>query len=255
MALDDKQQYETRQFKVVGTRVKRPDGDRQGDRQGAVRRGYHRPRHADRPGSALPARPCTDQIHRHVCGRGASRRAWRSLTRADFQRDHSIWMISPPISLITAWPVKRRFTTVTRWPLSPPIRLRLPRAALKLIKVDYDLLPHVTDVDAAMEDQTRRCCTRAAPTRPCPRGMSPNVLARYEFGHGDIDAGLAKADRVIERTYKHRGDPSGLYRTACLSGLRWVRTVRPICGVAPRAITWCATPVPRSWGCNKGSCG
>jgi len=35
-----------------------------------------------------------------------------------------------------------------------------------------------------------------------PKGMSPNVIARSEFGHGDIEAGLAKADRVVERTFR-----------------------------------------------------
>ena len=32
--------------------------------------------------------------------------------------------------------------------------------------------------------------------------MSPNVIARSEFGHGDIEAGLAQADRVVERTFR-----------------------------------------------------
>ncbi|MGI3209736.1 xanthine dehydrogenase family protein molybdopterin-binding subunit [Roseovarius tibetensis] len=75
------------------------------------------------------------------------------------------------------------------------------RRALRLIEVDYEVLPHVTDVDAAM--------TADAPVlhegrqqETVPEGMSPNVIARSEFGHGDIEAGLAQADRVVTRTFR-----------------------------------------------------
>ncbi len=74
------------------------------------------------------------------------------------------------------------------------------RRALELIEVDYEPLPHVTDVLAA-----------AAPDAPVlhegrqeesvPEGMSANVISRYEFGHGDVEAGLAEADHVVERRY------------------------------------------------------
>ena len=36
---------------------------------------------------------------------------------------------------------------------------RSPRRPLALIKVDYEVLPHVIDVDEAMA-RTRRCCSR-----------------------------------------------------------------------------------------------
>ena len=77
------------------------------------------------------------------------------------------------------------------------------KAALKLIDVDYEVLPHVVDVDAAM-----------APGAPVlndalfTRGVEPtpttasNVANRAEFGHGDVEAGFEQADVIVERRYK-----------------------------------------------------
>src|SRR6056297_972592 len=71
------------------------------------------------------------------------------------------------------------------------------RKALKLIKVEYEKLPHVIDVDDAMKpDAPALHDGRAAEN--VPAGMGPNVMARYQFGHGDIEAGLKQADRVLE---------------------------------------------------------
>ena len=65
-----------------------------------------------------------------------------------------------------------------------------------------------------------------------PDGMSPNVLSRYEFGHGDIEAGLAKADRVIERTYKTEATHQGYIEPhACLAQM----------GPDGQADLWCCT--------------
>jgi len=77
------------------------------------------------------------------------------------------------------------------------------KAALKLIEVEYEILPHVVDVDAA--------CAEDAPVLndaiftqgvdPAPSKPS-NVANRSEFGHGDVAAGFAKADVIVERSYK-----------------------------------------------------
>src|SRR4029077_13901712 len=75
--------------------------------------------------------------------------------------------------------------------------------AAALIKVDYEVLPHVIDVDAAMADGAPLLfddmITRGvepAPTKPS------NVSKRLEFQTGDIDAGFAQADVVIEKEFK-----------------------------------------------------
>ena len=77
------------------------------------------------------------------------------------------------------------------------------RAALKLIKVDYKILPHVTDVDEAAKPKApllhRNCFTDGV--EPKPKKAS-NIAARSEFGHGDVEEGFDQADVVIERNYK-----------------------------------------------------
>jgi CO/xanthine dehydrogenase Mo-binding subunit len=76
-------------------------------------------------------------------------------------------------------------------------------AALKLIQVDYEVLPHVIDVDDAMkpdapllfEDMKTRGVT------PEPAGAS-NISKKVEFKQGDIDAGFEAADEIVEMSFK-----------------------------------------------------
>ncbi len=75
--------------------------------------------------------------------------------------------------------------------------------AAALIKVDYEVLPHVIDVDEAM-----------SPDAPLlfedmiPRGIEPtptkasNISKRLEFAVGDVEAGFKEADVVIEKEFK-----------------------------------------------------
>ena len=77
------------------------------------------------------------------------------------------------------------------------------RAALKLIEVEYSVHKHVTDVDAAVHPKApllrRDCFTKGV--EPTPDKPS-NIASRSEFGHGDVNAGFAKADVVIERNFR-----------------------------------------------------
>ena len=96
------------------------------------------------------------------------------------------------------------------------------KKALKLIKVTYEKLPHVTDVDEALK--------KGAPQiQPACDG---NLGGRYEFGHGDVEAGLKEADVVIEKSFKTGQTHQGYIEPhACLatvgpdgSGELWVTT-------------------------------
>ncbi|HVC61716.1 MAG TPA: xanthine dehydrogenase family protein molybdopterin-binding subunit [Acetobacteraceae bacterium] len=83
------------------------------------------------------------------------------------------------------------------------INPRIAEEALALIDVEYEVLPHVIDVDAAMapdapllfDDMITRG-VEPAPTKPS------NVSKRLEFKIGDLDAGFASADVVIEKEFK-----------------------------------------------------
>jgi CO/xanthine dehydrogenase Mo-binding subunit len=75
--------------------------------------------------------------------------------------------------------------------------------ALGLIDVDYEVLPHVIDVEDAMlpdapllfEDMVTRG------VEPAPARAS-NVAKRVEYAIGDVDAGFAQADRVVEMSFR-----------------------------------------------------
>ena len=75
----------------------------------------------------------------------------------------------------------------------------IAEAALELIEVDYEVLPHVIDVDEAM-----------APGAPIlhdwitTKGVDgpSNITNIMSVNVGDVDAGFAEADAIVERTFK-----------------------------------------------------
>ncbi len=74
--------------------------------------------------------------------------------------------------------------------------------ALKLIKVEYEPLPHVIDVLEAMKPDAPilhdDMITEGVDPKP---SKASNVSKRVEFGLGDVDAGFQQADVVIERAF------------------------------------------------------
>jgi CO/xanthine dehydrogenase Mo-binding subunit len=76
-------------------------------------------------------------------------------------------------------------------------------AALELIEVTYEVLPHVIDVDDAMKPDApllfEDMITRGI--EPPPAKPS-NIAKRTEYKLGDLDAGFAQAELVIEREFK-----------------------------------------------------
>ena len=78
----------------------------------------------------------------------------------------------------------------------------IAQAALELIEVDYEVLPHVIDVEAAMADDAPilhdDMFTQGVDPKP---ETASNVAKRIEFKLGDIDAGFAEADVVVEGRY------------------------------------------------------
>ena len=95
----------------------------------------------------------------------------------------------------------------------------IARAALGLIRVDYEVLPHVIDVVEAMrpdapvlhEDQF------TAGVTPKPERAS-NIAKRMEFKLGDVEAGFRAADLVIEREFDTKPVHQGYIEPqACLA--------------------------------------
>ncbi|MFN2167359.1 MAG: xanthine dehydrogenase family protein molybdopterin-binding subunit, partial [Anaerolineae bacterium] len=101
------------------------------------------------------------------------------------------------------------------------------RQALKLIKVDYEILPHVTDVDDAMRPEAP-----VVQPRVKHDGKPSNIAQVSEFGHGDVEAGFQKADVIVEKSFKTEQTHQGYIEPhACLAsvgpdgnGELWVTT-------------------------------
>ena len=74
--------------------------------------------------------------------------------------------------------------------------------AAALIKVEYEVLPHVIDVLEAMKDDAPLLHDHIFTGGVKPKPEKPsNVANRVEFALGDVDAGFAAADVVIERNF------------------------------------------------------
>jgi CO/xanthine dehydrogenase Mo-binding subunit len=131
------------------------------------------------------------------------------VTSADFP-DHTFEYIGPERVAVNFWHVTRNILAREKVLYEghavagvAAINPRIAEEALALIEVDYEVLPHVIDVDAAMapdapllfEDMITRG-VEPAPTKPS------NISKRLEFKIGDLDTGFAEADVVIEKEFK-----------------------------------------------------
>ena len=112
----------------------------------------------------------------------------------------------------------------------------LAAEAAKLVKVDYGVLPHVIDMHEALaedapllHDDMFTQGVNPPPTEPS------NLSVDLEMAVGDVEAGLAEADVVVERTYRvpmcHQGyiEPHAAVARADESG---------------RVEIWCCTQGP-----------
>jgi len=79
----------------------------------------------------------------------------------------------------------------------------IAKQALKLIEVKYEVLPHVIDVVEAMRPDAPLLHDDLFTVGVEPKPEKPsNVAKKVEIVQGDIEAGFAKADVIIEREFK-----------------------------------------------------
>ena len=98
---------------------------------------------------------------------------------------------------------------------------RIAQDALALIEVEYQILPHVIDVEEAMraDAPVLHDFLRTGGVKPKPETPS-NVANRLEFKIGDLEAGFAAADVIVERTYRTKPIHQGYIEPhACLVSL------------------------------------
>ncbi len=80
--------------------------------------------------------------------------------------------------------------------------LKTARAALAAIKVEYEVLTPVLDLDAAMaEDAPLLNESLLTQGLPEPTSEPSNIAARMVLGRGDVEQGFKDADIVLEETY------------------------------------------------------
>ena len=119
----------------------------------------------------------------------------------------------------------------------------IAKQALKLIKVDYEVLPHVIDVDEAMQPDAPLLFETMITQGVTPVPTKPsNIAKRMEIGTGDVEQGFKQADIIVEHSFKtaavHQGyiEPHACIASASEDGQAelWVSTqghwiVRMLC--------------------------
>lgn len=110
----------------------------------------------------------------------------------------------------------------------------IAREAAGLIEIEYEVLPHVTDVDEAMRPDAP-IVQAGRKDANVSEEYSENVTNYYEFGHGDLEAGFARADAIVERHFRTEAAHQGYIEPhACLASM----------GADGRADLWCCTQGP-----------
>ena len=117
--------------------------------------------------------------------------------------------------------------------------------ALDLIEVEYEVLPHVMDVEAAMAEDAPLLHDNIFTAGIEPKPEKPSNIAKVvRFAKGEVEAGFREADVVIgRRTQQSRYTRAISSRTPV-----WFRsgpTARRSSTVRARVSSWCA-PIPRA---------
>jgi CO/xanthine dehydrogenase Mo-binding subunit len=86
----------------------------------------------------------------------------------------------------------------------------IAKAALKLIKVDYEVLPHVIDVVEAMQPDAPLLNEEQFTKGIDPAPDKPsNIAAQMKSILGDADAGFEQADLIVEREFNTKAAHQG----------------------------------------------
>ena len=112
----------------------------------------------------------------------------------------------------------------------------IAREALKLIDVTYEVLPAVTDPVAAR----RADAPVLHPDRP-----TGNLLKHIKVRQGDVEAGFARADVIIERTYRTPMTEHAFMEPECSIGVP-AGFVDPVHGAHDKLTIYVGSQIPYS---------
>jgi CO/xanthine dehydrogenase Mo-binding subunit len=199
---------EQKSFKWVGTRPVRPDGVPKVT--GAARYGadYYLP--GALFGKVLRSPHAHARIKSIDTSRAEALRGVKAVMTAADLPEHDFAYVGPERLAVNFWHITRNIMAREKVLYEghavaavAATSASIARKALSLIDVEYEVLPHVIDVDEAMAEDApllfEDMITRGvdpAPNRPS------NVSKKVGFEIGDLDAGFAAADEVIERHYR-----------------------------------------------------
>ena len=195
-------------FKWVGTRPVRPDGVPKVTGAAKFGADYHLP--GMLYGKVLRSPHAHARIRSIDTSRAEALPGVKAvMTGADLP-EHPFAYVGPERLAVNFWHVTRNIMAREKVLYEghavaavAAISASIANRALALIDVDYELLPHVIDVEEAMaqdapllfEDMITRG-VEPAPERPS------NVSKRVGFEIGDLDAGFAAADEIVEKHYR-----------------------------------------------------
>ena len=195
-------------FKWVGTRPVRPDGVPKVTGAAKFGADYHLP--GMLYGKVLRSPHAHARIRSIDTSRAEALPGVKAvMTGADLP-DHPFAYVGPERLAVNFWHVTRNIMAREKVLYEghavaavAAISASIANRALALVDVDYEVLPHVIDVEEAMaegapllfEDMITRGVD-PAPERPS------NVSKRVGFEIGDLEAGFADADEIVEKHYR-----------------------------------------------------
>ena len=195
-------------FKWVGTRPVRPDGVPKVTGAAKFGADYHLP--GMLYGKVLRSPHAHARIRSIDTSRAEALPGVKAvMTGADLP-DHPFEYVGPERLAVNFWHVTRNVMAREKALYEghavaavAAISSVVANRALALIDVDYEVLPHVIDVEAAMAEDApllfEDMITRGV--EPAPERPS-NVARRVGFEIGDLDAGFAEADEIVEKHYR-----------------------------------------------------
>jgi CO/xanthine dehydrogenase Mo-binding subunit len=234
MPLDEKSEAKRRNFRVVGTRPVRPDGiDKV---TGRARFGAD----ISAPGMLIGKILRSPHAHARIRSIDVSKAAALPgvkaiVTRDDFvDRDDDLRDVLHNV-MARQKALYDGHAVAAVAAVSTPVAER----ALRLIDVDYEVLPHVTDVDAAVQPDAPILHEKLNALGPMftaeldPESDTPsNIAQRYHFDVGDVEQGFAEADEVVQRRFRTEAAHQGYIEPhACLASV----------GTDGQGELWCCT--------------
>ena len=195
-------------FKWVGTRPVRPDGVPKVTGAAKFGADYHLP--GMLYGKVLRSPRAHARIRSIDIARAQALPGVKAVMTGADLTDHPFAYVGPERLAVNFWHVTRNIMAREKVLYEghavaavAAISAVIANRALALIDVDYEVLPHVIDVEEAMaedapllfEDMVTRG-VEPAPERPS------NVSKRVGFEIGDLDAGFAEADEIVEKHYR-----------------------------------------------------